>query len=76
MHRASAAGSTAVLVGILLGLGMLTKMYAYVLTPILLATVVMVIWLKPEVRRNGRRTAFAAVVAEASGRVFASPCGC
>lgn len=33
--------------GILLGLGMLTKIYAYVLAPILLLTIVMVVWRNP-----------------------------
>ena len=39
--------------GILLGLGMLTKVYAYALAPVLLCTVVMVVWLRPRTQVDG-----------------------
>ena len=35
------------LLGLLLGLGMLTKIYAYILTPIALAVIVSILWLEP-----------------------------
>ncbi len=35
------------LLGLLLGLGMLTKIYAYILTPIALAAIVLLIWIEP-----------------------------
>ena len=38
--------------GLLLGLGMLTKMYAYIQTPILLATIVFIVWIGPWIGRR------------------------
>ncbi|MFN2199579.1 MAG: hypothetical protein ACK2UO_00130 [Caldilineaceae bacterium] len=42
-----------VLLGFVLGLGMLTKVYAYALLPILLATIVLVVWIDPRAQRSG-----------------------
>jgi hypothetical protein len=42
-----------VLLGFVLGLGMLTKVYAYALLPILLATIVLVVWIDPSTQQNG-----------------------
>ena len=42
-----------ILLGFVLGLGMLTKVYAYALLPILLATIVLVVWIDPRAQRSG-----------------------
>ena len=46
-----------VTLGLLLGLGMLTKVYTYAMAPILLSTVVIVVWLRPRAQpgRGGGR---------------------
>ena len=44
--------STRLLLGLLIGLGMATKIYAYMLLPIAMATVVLVIWLTPWIRQQ------------------------
>ncbi|MEZ4718186.1 MAG: phospholipid carrier-dependent glycosyltransferase [Caldilineaceae bacterium] len=40
-----------ILLGFLLGLGMVTKIYAYLVLPVAVATVVLVAWLRPRVGR-------------------------
>ncbi len=41
--------------GILLGLGMLTKIYAYLMLPVVAATIVVVLWLTPRLQMNPRQ---------------------
>lgn len=48
-RQARRARRQLVLLGVLLGLGLLTKIYAYMLLPIVLLVVILVVWLRPRV---------------------------